>query len=343
MEVKAFKFARLSDGSKVTLYIVKNDSMSFSVMDYGCTITSIKTPDKNGNVQDIVLGYSTFDGYLHDDKFLGVFVGRFANRIGNAAFSLNGTNFKLDKNDGENCLHGGHQGYNKKLWHSEITKTRRGSGVRFTRTSPDGEQGFPGNVKIEVTYLLNDKNEILMRYQAKTDTDTPINLTNHTYFNLKGEGNGTILDHSLMLNCDSFLEIDDAGIPTGKFVPVFETPYDFNKAKIIGADINKTKFGYDHNFCINQDGKQLTTFASVMEQTSGRKMTVSTNQPGVQFYSGNFLKDTVGKNGLLYPKQGGFCLETQKYPDSPNHSEFPSCILKAGETEEFLTVYSFEW
>jgi aldose 1-epimerase len=343
MEVKEFKFARLSDGSKVHLYTVNNGSMSFSVTDYGCTITSIKTPDKNGNIQDIALGYSTFDGYLHDDKFFGVFVGRFANRIANAKFSLNGADFKLDKNDGDNCLHSGYDSYNKKIWKAEITETKRGSGVRFTRISPDGEQGFPGTVKIEVIYLLNNQNEIMCRYRAISDKDTPINLTNHSYFNLKGEGSGDVLNHDLTLACDSFLELDDGSIPTGRILSVENTPFDFRTTKKIGDDISKTVNGYDHNFCINQNGRRVTSFAKVSESSSGRKMTVSTNQPGVQFYTGNYLGGDFGKNGHSYAKHSGFCLETQQYPDAPNKKDFPSCILKANDLFEAVTTYSFEW
>lgn len=343
MEIKKYKFARLANGKKVSLYTVNNGKMSFSVIDYGCIITSINVPDKKGVVQDISLGYSTFDGYLHDDKFFGVFVGRFANRIGNAKFSLNGKEYLLDKNDGDNCLHSGFEGYNRKLWQSEIVETKRGSGIRFTRISPDGEQGFPGTLELEVTYLLNDQNELLFRYRASTDKDTPISLTNHSYYNLKGQGKGSVLDHELFLDCDSVLELDNSGIPTGKVIPVANTPFDFRTLKKIKTNIDKTDNGYDHNFCINHDGKQLTYFAEVKEKTSGRCMKIATNQPGVQFYTANFLNKDFGKNGALYSKQSGFCLETQQYPDAPNKPNFPSCILKAGESFESLTVTSFSW
>jgi len=343
MEITKSKFARLSNGKKVHLYTVSNGKMSFSITDYGCTITAIEVPDKNGNTKDIVLGYSTFDGYLHDTKFLGSFVGRFANRISNAKFVLNKNEYILDKNDGDNCLHSGYDKYNKKMWKAEITETKRGSGVRFTRISPDGEQGFPGTVKLEVTYLLNNQNEITYRYKAVSDKDTPINLTNHSYFNLKGEGSGDILDHQLMLFCDSVLELDAHTIPTGKIVSVKDTPFDFTKEKKIGTDIDKTKNGYDHTFCINQDGKRHTLFAKVYEPTSGRKMTISTNQPCVQLYTGNYLCKDFGKNGNCYTKYSGVCLETQQYPDAPNKENFPSCILKANEVFEAVTTYSFEW
>lgn len=344
MKIKKQKFGLLSDGQKINLYTVSNDEMSFSVTNYGCTLTSIVIPSKTGEKDDILLGHSTLEGLLREKNcYMGAFVGRFANRIGKATFELNGTTYALDKNDGENSLHGGFNGYNRMIWKGEEVETHGGSGVRFTHTSKDGEQGFPGNVTLEVTYLLNDHNEITMRYRAETDRDTPISLTNHAYYNLLGQGKGSILNHELYINGSSVLEVNDDLIPTGKLVPVENTPFDFTTPKTIEKDFNALPCGYDHNYCINAGKGKVTLCASVFEPVTGRSMVVSTNQPGVQFYSGNFLNNVIGKNYVTYPNQSGFCLETQQYPDAPNHENFPSCIVHPGESWESITVHSFKW
>lgn len=347
MKIKRSKFGVLSTGEKVHLYTIKNADMSFSVTDFGCTITSIVVPSKNGVKEDIVLGYSDLTGYInsHNGPFFGAFIGRFANRIGNASFTLNDKKYTLDANDGKNMLHGGFRGYDKMLFDAEEIKTEDGAGVRFTRTSRNGEQGFPGNLLIEVTYILNKKNEITMEYKAWTDRDTPVNFTNHTYFNLTGNTHNKVFDHELMLNADSYLAVSPDLIPTGELVSVDkDKPFDFRKAKPIGKDFDKVKGGYDHNFVINRIADDvLTVCAAVYEPTSGRSMLVSTNQPGVQFYAGGSLGGSAGKYGQIHSPNEGFCLETQQFPDAPNHENFPSCILHPGEEFDAKTVFSFSW
>ncbi len=344
MKIKKQKFAVLSDGRKVHLYTVSNKEMSFSVTDYGCTLTSIVIPSKDGKKDDILLGYPTIDGYMNVWNFyIGVFVGRFANRIGDAQFTLNGKTYKLDNNDNGNVLHGGFDCWSRKIWDAKEIETAEGTGVKFTYDSPDGDQGLPGNVKAEVCYLLNDDNQLILRYRATTDADTPINFTNHAYYNLKGTGKGDVLDHEVTLNADSYLEVNKNLIPTGKKIPVKGTAFDFTSKKAIKTDIKATGFGYDHCYCLNMSKAGLTKVADVYEPETGRSMSISTNQPGVQFYTGNFLKDIQGKNGDFYNKHSGFCLETQAFPDAPNKPEFPNCILHPGEVYEAVTVESFKW
>ncbi|NLK45753.1 MAG: galactose mutarotase [Treponema sp.] len=347
MKIKRTRFGVLSTGEKVHLYTIKNADMSFSVTNFGCTITSIIVPSKNGVKEDIVLGYSDLTGYInsHGGPYYGAFIGRFANRIGGSTFKLNGETYTLDSNDGKNMLHGGFMGYDKMLFEAKKIKTDDSVGVRFTRKSKSGEQGFPGNLLIEVTYSLNKKNEILLEYKAWTDKDTPVNFTNHTYFNLTGNFHNKIFDHELMLNADSYLAVTDDLIPTGQFTSVDkDKAFDFRKAKAIGKDFAKVKGGYDHNFVINHIAKkELSVCAAVYEPTSGRSMLVSTNQPGVQFYAGGSLVGSAGKFGQIHQANEGFCLETQQFPDAPNHENFPSCILRPGEEFYAQTIYGFRW
>jgi len=342
MKIKKRKFGLLSDGTKISLYTVSNKCMSFSVTNYGCTVTSIMVPDRNGNLDDIALGFSTLEGFImQNNVFFGVLVGRFANRIGNASFKLNGKTYKLDANDNGNCLHSGFNQFSNLVWKAKEVHSKEGTGVRFSRTIPDGFQGFPGNMYVEVTYLLTDTNDFSMIYRARTDADTPVSLTNHSYFNLRGEGKGTVLDHELTINADSILEVDKNLIPTGNFTKVSGTPYDFTKAKKMGADIDKTPFGYDHCYVLNGKEGELTECATVKDPVSGRCMKIKTNQAGVQFYSANSLSNKHGKNNVLYTPRSAFCLETQQFPDAPNKKDFPSCILKPGETYESITIHSF--
>ncbi len=347
MKIKKQKFAVLSNGKKVNLYTVSNDSMSFSVINYGCIITSIIVPsapdsERKGISDDIVLGYSTMGGYIQDSAtYFGAFVGRFANRIANSKFSLNGLEYKLDENNGKHSLHGGFDGYNRMVWKSKEVATKEGLGVCFTRTSPDGEQGFPGNVKMKVSYILTNKNQIIMNYEAKTDADTPINLTNHSYYNLKGEGKGEITSHIMMINADNYLPVGNDLIPTGKLADVSKTPFDFRAPKVVGKEIGGAG-GYDHCYCLNEGKDKIRLCAEVKEPTTRRVMTVHTDQIGVQFYSGNFLDIACGKNGSKYPQHTGFCLETQCYPDSPNQPNFPTCILKKGEVYSSTTIHKFD-
>lgn len=351
MKVKKQKFGILSDGTKVHLFTVKNDKMSFSCTDYGCTLTSIVLSDKNGKNTDVLLGYSTLDGYINSTYCFGAVVGRFANRIGKASFTLDGTKYSLDKNDGPNTLHGGFIGYDKLMWKGKIIKQEKCCGVRFTRLSADGEQGFPGNVELSVTYLLDENNNLSCVYNAVTDKATPINITNHAYFNLKGNGN--VGEHTIQMNCAKRLEVNAKLIPTGNIIDVKGTPFDFTTEKKIGKDINEVGVGYDHcyvteKFNINDkncgcpvDDTDLVEFCVVKEPETGHSMAVYTNMEGCQFYTGNYIKGICGKQGRIYERHDAFCLETQSFPDSPNQESFPSCILQPGQTMKAKTVYSF--
>ncbi len=351
MKIKKQKWGVLSDGSKVHLYTVSNNEMSFSCTDYGCTITSIVVKDKNKVATDVIVGHSTFDGYLNSDKYFGAVVGRFANRIGKASFSIGNKEYKLDKNDGPNTLHGGFDGYNKKLWKAKIVEEKKYSGVEFTRISPDGEQGFPGNCEISVSYLLDENNNLICLYKASSDKDTPINLTNHSYFNLAGNGN--IGEHILKMNSTQYLEVNSKLIPTGKFINVKGTPFDFTKEKKIGKDIKEVGVGYDHcyvteiydpanpNCGLPLNASDLVEFCTVYEPNNGIEMSVYTNMEGCQFYTANFIKGTIGKHGRVYNSHDAFCLETQCFPDTPNKPDWPTCILRPGEVMVTKTIYSF--
>jgi aldose 1-epimerase len=353
MKITKQRFGTLSDGTKVTLYTIQNKRMSFSVTDYGCTVTSIVLADSAGVCTDIALGYSTLDGYINGNCFFGAFIGRFANRIGNASFIQDGTKFQLDKNDGANTLHGGFNGWDKKVWHAKTIISKSQAGVRFSRLSYDGEQGFPGNMKVEVTYLLDDMNNITCRYSAVTDKACPVNFTNHSYFNLAGSG--TVENHLLKLYCDNILDIDNSLIPTGKMLSVENTPFDFRTDKKIGRDIKEVGNGYDHCFVTKAydpenphcgspvKDEKLVRIAELTEPVSGRCMTVDSNMEGVQLYTGNWIGGTIGKNGQTYTKHGAVCLETQCFPDTPNKKKFPSCILVPGEKYKAVTVYGFKF
>ena len=348
MEIKKEVFGTLSDGSVASIYTVSNDEMSFSVTDFGCAITSILVPDGKGGKTDVVLGYSTLTGYAEGTSSFGAVVGRFANRIGNAKFELEGKEYLLDVNSGtKDSLHGGFDRYEKKLWNSKMVSTKNGLGVCFTHVSHDMEQGFPGNVKIELTYTLNKDNQIALKYKASTDKATPISLTNHSYFNLAGRG--SINEHILQLNCPAYLEVNKALIPTGKMISVEGTPFDFRQPKPIGKDIAKVAPGYDHCYVTEASSEEienafdgdLKQVAEVREPVSGRAMRVYSDQIGIQLYTGNFLDNELGRNGMRYNKHEAFCLETQCFPDTPNKKEFPSCILTPGEKYKALTVYEF--
>lgn len=349
MKIEKRRFGVLCDGTKVTLFTVDNGSMIFSVTDYGCIITHLAVPDKKGNLSDVVLGYSTLEGYIGDTKtYFGACVGRYANRIAHARFSLNGTEYRLDANNGTSCLHGGFNGYNRTVWKSKAFRKDGEIGVRFSRTSPDGEQGFPGKLKIEVEYALTLSNELVFRYKAVCKKDTVICLTNHSYFNLAGESSGDILSHRVRIHAQHYLPVNADLIPLQK-TNVEKTPFDFCSFKLVGEDMEKAGGGYDHCFCIDKGQKSyaengaegLTLCADVREPVSGRTMSVYTDCPGVQFYTGNFLDIPCGKNGLPYKKYAGFCLETENYPDAPNRDDFPSAILKAGTVYKSRTVYKF--
>jgi aldose 1-epimerase len=334
-------------GRPVTLYTLTNShGVEIKAMNYGGIILSIKVPDRKGQLGDIVLGHETMEGYVPNPPFLGAIVGRYANRIAGGTFTLDGKAYNLPKNDGPNTLHGGvDKTFNKVVWEGE---PKGKSGVAFTYLSKDGEEGFPGNVKVKVTYTLTEANELVIDYEATTDKATPINLSQHSYFNLAGEGTSDILNHEVMINADRFTPVDKNLIPTGELRPVKGTPFDFTTSTKVGARIEDTYdqmvlgHGYDHNWVINRKGAGLVLAARVYEPTSGRVLEVSTTQPGVQFYTGNFLDGTVtGKQGHVYKRRFGLCLETQHFPDSPNHPDFPSTILKPGETFKSKTVFKF--
>jgi len=347
--VRKESFGKTGDGRPVDLYTLTNSQgIEVRAMTYGGIIVSLRVPDKSGTLGDIVLGHEKLDGYLPNPPYFGVIVGRYANRIANAAFTLDGAKYTLAKNDGPNSLHGGLNGFNKQIWEAKEFKNAKGTGVAFSYLSKDGEEGYPGNLKVKVSYTLTDDNQLILDYEATTDKATPLNLSQHSYFNLAGEGNGDILGHHVMLNADRFTPVDKTLIPTGELRPVAGTPMDFTKPTAIGARINDNYEqlvvgrGYDHNWVINRKDKSLTLAARVHEPTSGRVLEVFTTEPGVQFYSGNFLDGTItGKQGHVYKQRYGFCLETQHFPDSPNHPDFPSTILQPGQTFRSQTVFKF--
>jgi aldose 1-epimerase len=312
-------------------------------MDYGATVVKILAPDRNGKLDDIALGFDRFAPYLHATTYFGATVGRYANRIAKGQFTLGKTVYQVPLNNGPNSLHGGTFGFDKRLWKTEPVDSDVPA-LRFTRLSPDGEEGYPGNLYVSVTFSLNDQNELRMDYRATTDKPTVINLTNHTYFNLAGDG--TILDHILTLHADAFTPVDATLIPTGEIKDVTDTPWDFRNPTAIGARIKQVggkPVGYDHNYVLNKGWfSNWAVAAEVEDPKTGRTLTVETDQPGIQFYSGNFLDGTLtGKSGKVYNQYDGFALETQHYPDSPNHDNFPSTVLQPGDTYETSTVYAF--
>ena len=343
MKIRKKTFGVLSSGKKVSLFTVSNNNMSFSVTNYGCIITSIIVPSVYGKKDDIALGYSTLEGYTKNGPFLGALVGRYANRISGAAFHLGGETYRLTANDNGNCLHGGKPGYHKMVWKASSFSNIHETGIMFRRTSPAGEQGFPGNLDLRVSYSLTADNDIIIRYSAKTDEPTPVNLTNHTYFNLGGQDSGSVLDHQVQLFADRYVPVDAHCIPSGEICDVAGTPFDFRSPKAIGKDIAATGNGYDHNWEINRAGDALNPVAGVFEPVSGRAMTVYSTQPGVQFYTGKSLNDEIGKDGEIYGRNAGFCLETQHFPDSPNRKEFPDSILLPGDEYRHQTVWHFDF
>lgn len=339
----------LVKAQKMDLYTLKNrGNMEVQITNFGGIVTSIKVPDRSGRVADVVLGFKNLDDYLKPHPSFGTAVGRFANRIAKGRFTLNGVEYKLAINNGENHLHGGIKGFDDVFWTAEEINTPAGPGVRLTYLSKDGEEGYPGNLKVTMTYTLTHRNELRIDYVATTDKDTVINLTHHSYFNLAGEGSGDILNHRLKLNAARFTPTDAGSIPTGELRSVRGTPFDFLMPHTIGERINQDdeqlKFGngYDHNFVLNGRMGALRQAAVVTDPSSGRIMEVWTTEPGIQLYTGNFLDGTlVGKAGHPYQRRTGFCLETQHYPDSPNKPNFPTTTLKKGATFKSTTIYRF--
>jgi aldose 1-epimerase len=330
------------ESKPVTEYIITNtNGMQVSIINYGGTVTKIITPDKNGDMGDVILGYDSLSGFLQKgNPYFGALIGRYGNRIANAKFTLDGKEYKLAANDHGNSLHGGEKGFDKVFWNAEKLGD---SSLKLTYLSKDGEEGYPGNLNAEVIYTLGSDNSLKIDYTATTDKPTPVNLTNHCYFNLSAGKDSTILNHEVMLNADKYTPVNDKLIPTGQIAEVKGTPMDFTSAKKVGKEIDSVKGGYDHNWVLNKNGNGLEQVATVYEPTSSRYMEVFTTDPGIQFYTGNFLNGTLTntKNGLNYVRHGALCLETQHFPDSPNESLFPSTILKPGETYKQTTVYKF--
>ncbi len=342
---------QVRDFDSIKLYTLENESgMTVRVTNYGAIITSIIVPDRNGKRADVALGYDRVEDYINavDKPYFGAVVGRYGNRIAKGEFTLDGETYSLLQNNGENHLHGGAIGFDKVVW--AVDEYVEGKSLTLSYLAKDKEEGYPGNLELIIVYTLADDNSLVVDYHATTDKATPINVTQHTYFNLKGEGQGTILDHKLMLNAKTFTPVDESLIPTGEMPAVAGTPFDFTTAKAIGRDIDQQNeqlvfgLGYDHNWILNKDGKEgeLSLAAQVHEPSSGRVMEIYTTEPGIQFYCGNFLDGRLrGKSGKPYVHRGGFCLETQHFPDSPNQPNFPSTILKPGETYESKTVFKF--
>lgn len=332
----------MAGDEKVFLYSLKNpNGMEVKITNYGGIVTSVLVPDKDGTIEDIVLGFDSLDGYLGEHPYFGCIVGRYANRIAGGKFELDGKTYELATNNGPNHLHGGNAGFDKKIWNAADLVTTDSVALILEYTSPDGEEGYPGNLDVKVTYVLNNNNELKIFYEAVSDRPTPVNLTNHSYFNLAGAGSGDVLDHILMIDASRYTVVDETLIPTGELRPVENTPMDFSAPKMIGKDIGQVPGGYDHNFVLNNSG-EFDKVAEVYHEESGRVLEVFTSEPGLQFYSGNFLDGSVkGKGGVGYQKHYGFCLETQHFPDSPNQPGFPDVILRPGEKYQYQTTYKF--
>jgi len=342
-------FGKLEDGNQIFLHSLNNDfGAQVNIINYGAIVTNVFVPDKDGNFADVVLGYDSIEGYVNDKVFLGAIVGRFGNRIDKGKFTLDGREYQLAKNNGENHLHGGPKGFYKVLWDAEPFISGAGESLKLTYVSLDGEEGYPGTVTLTVIYTLTHKNELEINYRGKTDKPTILNPTNHSYFNLSGDFSKTILDHELQLNADKFTPVDQNQITTGELKTVEGTPFDFRKSIPVGLHINDTDdqlhygSGYDHNWVLNNFNSTVRQIASLYHPHTGRLMEVLSDQPGVQFYSGNFLDGSVvGKSKIGYQKRTGLCLETQYFPDSPNKPHFPSVTLWPEETYKQRTVYKF--
>jgi aldose 1-epimerase len=350
--IRKQSFGKTASGEAIDLYSLSNKKgMEVSITNFGATVVALRVPDRAAKPADVVLGFDTLEGYENGKSYFGATVGRYANRIGGGTFSIDGKTYTLPKNNGNNTLHGGIIGFNKKVWKAREIATKDGAGLELSYLSADGEEGFPGNLSVQVVFTVPaDRNELKIDYTATTDKDTVLNLSNHSYFNLAGEGNGDILDHVLTLHAKQFTPVDKTLIPTGELRDVAGTPMDFNTASAIGKRINDNYEqlvfgkGYDHNWVLAHSGggKGLTIAADAYDPKSGRTLEVLTTEPGVQFYSGNFLDGSAkGKGGKAYGQRAAFCLETQHFPDSPNHPNFPSTLLKPGAVFHSETVFRF--
>jgi aldose 1-epimerase len=350
--IRKQSFGKTAGGEQIDLYSLTNKKgMEVSITNFGATVVTLRVPDRAGKPADVVLGFDTLEGYESGKAYFGATVGRYGNRIAGGQFSLDGKTYTLPKNDGNNTLHGGIVGFNKKVWKAREIASKDGESLEFSYLSADGEEGFPGNLSAKVVFTVPaERNELKIEYTATTDKDTVLNLTNHSYFNLAGEGSGDILDHVLTLHAKQFTPVDKTLIPTGELRDVASTPLDFTSATAIGKRINESYEqlvfgkGYDHNWVLvrSGSGNGLTIAAEAYEPKSGRKLEVLTTEPGVQFYSGNFLDGTVkGKGNKAYAQRAAFCLETQHFPDSPNHPNFPSTVLKPNSVFHSETVFRF--
>jgi len=347
--IKSEPFGKAPDGTPVELFTLINlNGVTAQITNYGGIITTLNVPDKDGNFDDVVLGFYTLEEYIKKSPHFGCLVGRFGNRIAGGKFTLDGVEYQMAINNGPNHLHGGLVGFDKKVWTPEMITEENGSALKLTYLSPDGEENYPGNLNVEAVYRLNDDNELILTFSATTDKKTVLNLTHHSYFNLKGHGNGDILDHEIQFNSTEFVAIDSTSIPLGPLMNVSNTPFDFLQPKSIGQDIEaddeqiRNGGGYDHSFVVDGYNEKLKLACTVWDHTSGRMMEVWTTEPAVQFYSGNFLDGSIkGKDGKVYKQRYGFCLEAQHYPDSPNHPEYPTTVLGPGEVYDQTTIYKF--
>jgi aldose 1-epimerase len=347
--VKKQPFGRTVEGRAVDLYTLTNaKGAEARILTYGGIVVSLKVPDRNGKLADVVLGYDNLSAYLKNSPYFGALIGRYTNRIAQGKFALNGVAYRLARNDGDNQLHGGNNGFDKVVWTAAPFTAKEEVGLKLTYLSKDGEEGYPGNLSVTVNYVLTKNNELKIQYSATTDKPTVVSLTHHPYFNLSGAGSGDILRHEVLINADRFTPVDQRLIPTGELRSVKDTPMDFTQPTAIGARIEEhdeqLRFGrgYDHNWVLNKNGASLTLAARVYEPKTGRVVEVYTTEPGLQFYSGNYLDGTItGKGGKVYYKRYGFCLEAQHFPDSPNRAEFPSVVLLPGRKYTQTTIYRF--
>jgi aldose 1-epimerase len=329
------------DGKNIDLYTISGKDIVVKITNFGGIVTSILVPDRNGKMDDVVLGFDSLQNYTGEHPYFGCLVGRYANRIAKGKFELDGKSYQLAANNGENHLHGGISGFDKKIWQAREFREGDDAGIELSYSSPDGEEGYPGELNSRVIYTVTPENELRIQYFAETSGPTPVNLTYHGYFNLQGAGNGDILDQDLMIDADCYTVVNEQLIPTGELKDVTGTPFDFRKSKPIDRDMAKVEGGYDHNFVLNNKGI-YSKVAMLKDSAAGRWMEVYTDQPGLQFYGGNFLDGTLtGKNGKVYQKHYGLCLETQHFPDSPNQPAFPNTILRPGEVFKSVTVYKF--
>jgi aldose 1-epimerase len=343
MDLQQEIFGTTPDGVDIEKFTISNDNgITASVISFGAILASLRLPDKQGEVKEVTLGFDTLRGYISDVWFFGSTIGRYANRIAQGRFSMDGVEYQLARNSPPSHLHGGNKGFNKLVWKPEIRADRDSIDVVFSYLSADGEEKYPGNLSTKVTYTLNNQNELIIAYLAETDKATPINLTNHTYWNLKGIGSGNVLDHELTLNADRYLPTDDDRIPTGEIGSVFDTPMDFTRPNKIGARIDQVKGGgYNHCYVVNKENDSLGLAARVQEPKNGRAMEVHTTEPGIQFYTGHFLDNYRGAGGIIFNKFDGFCLEAQHFPNSVNEPRFPSTILKLGDQYRQTTIHRF--